>query len=744
MIYPKLTDAVCSDAVTNISQVSILSGHGAHHTLAAGIFMRTAPSLPSQSNPSQMVERKPTLFVFSMVILFVFAIFSFGTAEPENADTSLSLAKMFSIDVPTVVTSIMQEQRLSDAPSPMFVVTAEDIKKRGYYTLKDIMDDVPGFADLSDANENVAIVRGSYASTTNKLLILIDGHRMNDFNLGRYNVDQFLGVDAVNRIEFIQGPGSALYGTGALLGVINIITKTGAGVNGLSVRTKVGSFNREAYFSYGKKVSETSEVFCNVSFNDAPGAEVVMPASWLDTIPPGRDSADGNVYWNKYPSNYAMMASFKSEYITVRMRNEHYVRATPRSPNHSYYDWEKEKWKPQYNVDQTFIDVKTNMPLPFGDESKLVIQPSLHFYQLKEQSWISSFGANQLPDLGSRNGQFTDELRGGLKAYVQSQFSKSTNFVVGYDGNYTRFLQSMGHSLPDGEQITMTANYVNTGDLFFNGLFAQGIWNCDKLLSVNLGLRFDTFDSQGKPAFTPRFGIIYHPVQELSLKLLYGRSFLAPQWAHVETVEDAGKIFQSNSDLEPEIFEGFDLIADYSYDKLNVYLDVYYNKVSDIISLNIDKYINMGQAQYGGVDAGFKVVILNQLKFNGSLSYVNNFDADKKFMDANYTDGELRAVPPYIVRYGVEYSPIEGLYLLAWGRTYSEVAAFHPPDDNKINGWTSIDAAVNYSYMAFDVQFQIINVADNDYLIADNAGNRRPLPRYGRGFHGSVSYNFDL
>src|SRR5438094_7639487 len=110
-----------------------------------------------------------------------------------------------------VVTATLREQSTLDAPASIQVVTAADIRARGYRTIKQVMNDVPGFNDVSDTNEETVAVRGIFASTTNKILFLVNGHRMNDLMLGRYNTDQFLGMDAVERIEFIRGPGSALY-----------------------------------------------------------------------------------------------------------------------------------------------------------------------------------------------------------------------------------------------------------------------------------------------------------------------------------------------------------------------------------------------------------------------------------------------------------------------------------------------------------------------------------------------------
>src|SRR5881394_39053 len=97
-----------------------------------------------------------------------------------------------------VVSATLRMQSTLEAPASITVVSASEIRARGYRTLKAIMNDVPGFNDVSDTNEETVAVRGVFASTTNKILILVNGHRMNDLMLGRYNVDQFLGMEAVS------------------------------------------------------------------------------------------------------------------------------------------------------------------------------------------------------------------------------------------------------------------------------------------------------------------------------------------------------------------------------------------------------------------------------------------------------------------------------------------------------------------------------------------------------------------
>jgi iron complex outermembrane receptor protein len=547
-------------------------------------------------------------------------------------------------------------------------------------------------------------------------------------------------------VEFIKGPGSALYGTGALIGVVNIITKKGEDVNGAEVRVKAGSFNKEAYATYGKKINDKTDLFFNASVNDAKGDEIDQPAN-LDVVPPGQTKAAGKVYWNKYPTNFSFMTSFRSEYLTIHLRDEHYVRATPRGVNGSYYVWDEEQWKPEYDEDQYYIDATGTIPLPFiSENSKLIVEPSVHFYHLDEQTWVS-FGANTMPPLGSRSGQITDELHEEFKAYFQGNIIEPLNLTLGYDGIYSKFLQSLGVSLTDGRNISLAPEYINPGKLFLNGAFAQGIWTYNKYLLVNAGLRFDAFDGQANPALTPRCGVIYHPVEDASLKILYGRSFLAPQWAHQHTATSATQAFQSNPDLKPERLDAGDFIIDYTFYKtLNIDLDGFCNGVSDIISAQtvggIQRYVNMGKAQFAGGEAEAKIAVLKSLKLDASVSYVRNIGADSVYKATNMMNGQLRSVSPYILRYGVEYGPLKNLIFSAWGRSYAGQEAFNPANYNKVDGWTAIDATANYSFMNFDLQLQVLNVANQYYEIGDNAATRLPLPRYERGYHVSLAYKF--
>ncbi|TVP89726.1 MAG: TonB-dependent receptor [Pseudomonadaceae bacterium] len=131
----------------------------------------------------------------------------------------------------TVVTATGFEQKITDAPASITIVTQEDLARRPYTTLIDAVRDIEGVdvGETSDkTGQRTISIRGMGADYT---LVLIDGRRQSnhgDIYPNSFGGNQFNHIpplDAIERIEVIRGPASTLYGADAIGGVINIITK---------------------------------------------------------------------------------------------------------------------------------------------------------------------------------------------------------------------------------------------------------------------------------------------------------------------------------------------------------------------------------------------------------------------------------------------------------------------------------------------------------------------------------------
>ena len=110
------------------------------------------------------------------------------------------------------------------------------------------------------------------------MLLLVDGHRLNDniYDSALIGTEGLLDVDLIERVEFIRGPASALYGDNAFLGVINITTRRGSSLNGAEASVEAGGFDTyKGRFSFGQKFTNDMELMVSGSWYDSGGASQI-------------------------------------------------------------------------------------------------------------------------------------------------------------------------------------------------------------------------------------------------------------------------------------------------------------------------------------------------------------------------------------------------------------------------------------------------------------------------------------
>src|SRR6267154_1339454 len=129
-----------------------------------------------------------------------------------------------------ISTAAKYEQRVTDVPASVTVITAEEIARNGWHTLAEALAFVPGVTLTYDRAYTYLGLRGVGlpGDYNNRFLILLNGEPMLDGVAGAIDIGTALGVDlsSLSRIEFVRGPGSVLYGSGAMFGVINLVLKS--------------------------------------------------------------------------------------------------------------------------------------------------------------------------------------------------------------------------------------------------------------------------------------------------------------------------------------------------------------------------------------------------------------------------------------------------------------------------------------------------------------------------------------
>ena len=197
-------------------------------------------------------------------------------AEPTANLLNLDIEQLGAIKIDTVFAASKSTEKVTDAPSSVTIVTRDEIARFGYRTLGEIVRAVRSFDVTYDRDYSYTGVRGfnSLGDYGSRTLMLIDGHRMNDpiYDTTAASTDALPDVDLIERVEFIRGPGSSIYGSNAFFGVINVITRSGASVGNAEVSAGFGSFETfSGRLTLGEKLANGFEYLFSATTHASEG-----------------------------------------------------------------------------------------------------------------------------------------------------------------------------------------------------------------------------------------------------------------------------------------------------------------------------------------------------------------------------------------------------------------------------------------------------------------------------------------
>ena len=218
---------------------------------------------------------------------------AYGVAE--NRYMGMSLDQLMKIKITSVSKS---EERLSDAAAAIFVITQEDIKRSGATTIPEALRMAPGIQVAHiDANKWAITARGFNGKYANKLLVLLDGRTLyTPFYSGVYWDVQDTMLEDIDRIEVIRGPGATLWGSNAVNGVINIITKSAGDSQGTVVAGGAG--NQERGFGQGRFGGQIGNFYYRVYGKGFYRASYPFGSDAYDNSSSPKTGSDANDAWS--------------------------------------------------------------------------------------------------------------------------------------------------------------------------------------------------------------------------------------------------------------------------------------------------------------------------------------------------------------------------------------------------------------------------------------------------------------
>jgi outer membrane receptor protein involved in Fe transport len=180
------------------------------------------------------------------------------------------------IDIANIVTSAAKgATTVQEAPAIITIITAEEIRQRGWRFMPQVLASIPGWID--DMAEGSQVVLPQVRGAVQAALVLRDGVSMFDPQFNVATLSRALPLETVKRVEVVTGPGGVLWGSNSFLGVINIITKDAEDVNGLEVSAGYGdgrgaSSDIRAYAMFGKTFFKNRlKVFLHGSYENYQG-----------------------------------------------------------------------------------------------------------------------------------------------------------------------------------------------------------------------------------------------------------------------------------------------------------------------------------------------------------------------------------------------------------------------------------------------------------------------------------------
>jgi len=206
-------------------------------------------------------ERRAALSFAGFLCGFIFLAAGLCHAQdppPQQRDlTQMSIEDVLNVQV---YAASKHAQNLNDAPSSVTIITAEEIQEYGYRTLADVLQSVRSFYITSDRLYSYVGVRGfgRLGDWNSRILLLVDGHRINDNIDGQASIGSEFPVDVnlIQRVEIIRGPSSSLYGADAFFAVVNVITRKAPDLKGVEL-----GFTPSSFHSYQGRVSVGSLPF---------------------------------------------------------------------------------------------------------------------------------------------------------------------------------------------------------------------------------------------------------------------------------------------------------------------------------------------------------------------------------------------------------------------------------------------------------------------------------------------------
>ena len=687
----------------------------------------------------------------------------------------------------TIVTASQQAESLEESPVPVTLITSEMLRNIGARTLKEaLVAFVPGMTDIASNDEQNIAMRGIYSSYQEKILILLDGHRLNSYSTNTATPDFSMSLEKVKQIEVLRGPASSIYGGVALTAVVNIITKDGADINGLKVKAGVGNYGQiKGDILFGKTFRDI-DVMAWASIYNADGQKYHLGGSAADQ-PYSIFPVEGDVTvggYNRKPS-YDMGISLSYDRFSLLYNRRFSKTVSPMSLSIGFTPYSYNlyrKWNG--NAPGNAVSAQ-HAELAYADSHKALSWQLKAFYDSQWQQRYQIAG-DTIADLGDLTNIYVNGLpgayvrmdRGGMQAiswdehtcgfkaqasydYTLGKLGKGTLLAGGEFNSFSlddaQYMEGKDFVLPITAYRPVASNdeaqehdkYLLAGRENSADAFVQVKQRLGKLFVLNMGGRYDWKERRSGKTVTelsPRFAIIYNH-RLFNVKASFSHSFVdAPYFYRSNNLD----VEFGSEDLEPEQLNSLQLsfLSDGKLVKgLFVDAGIYYNVADNVILFDFTRSsaYNAATKKYFGFEFLSRYAagrFSSELNMTVQKLVSGKGDYSSYFKLYNIPACQLNAI--------VAYEVAKGLKLHANANFMSKMqTAFidYMAEDEKemlrlldVPSRFLLNAGASWQWKRLELDFNVNNVLNHTYKLGGSCV--APLHQQGLWLMGSVAYKF--
>lgn len=514
--------------------------------------------------------------------------------------------------------------------TPTYVIDQEEIKKQGAASLADILKRMPGFA-INDVGHGADIHTGTYyrGASINQSVFLINGRPINN-NVNTYHGGTDLNsipVEAIERVELYSGTASALFGSSAFGGVVNIITKEGYGKPKFSGSAEFGSLSlNNQQVTYG---GSSDKVKYNFSFE----------RFFTDNryrVPVGAANRDSQGFLSN--ADTATSTYFGSIGLDLDKKNSLNLDVTKLSSRRGliYFGFPPQLQRDRLDHDGLNIGLSWKTRLGNGESSNLTTSIGYN------QDYFSTYGPTGASFY--RRGSLDTQQ---LTARVDHEWKITSNNKLrwGLDLKNTDLIGDVLSTDP----TRIAENEKEDRSLLNTALFAVNTWNISDNFLIDLGLR-QSFDSQFGNYLNPSVGLRYAVTPMVAVRGSWAGGQRNPGLDQLY-VYDTVHGWAPNPDLRPEIGSTWTAGVDVNFSQNLIGQFTYFgSSIGDRLGVIAGKWANIGLVDTNGLEAALQLKIAA-----GWSTFLNYTYTDSQIKTGTEKGLQLGLIPYSVLQTGVGY-----------------------------------------------------------------------------------------